>query len=597
MGNTTHHIQIVAEIKTELQNMDETISKFKSKLNEGISKVDMTKGLGKDLSKLFSKFSDDFSKINSLTPKNLLDIGDSKEFQRTGESIIKTIRDIQRIAGDLGTKELIDAKKLFPNAFDSRVGDLYKELTNLGNSFGELAQKEAELVKVNNAITNLGENIKTLKQASENLSGLKQSVNDTGAILKQANSEISNIRDNLSKQVAINIDNEKIKEAKEEIAKASQEIKELEEKGIKGGRGGKGIYDGLGITEWKKKKKTLTTQAEKDQADNVITLLDRYNELNNTVRQYNQLLLNSTKLQQILAEDPTLSKDKNLKQVASILGNRDLVVAALEKQKQAASDAQQAMDNLSKAENAPKALSEMEGDLTKNTQKAAELNAAIKALKTSLDFKTIKTKFSELGIDNITEKTLKSPSGLSDLKKQLEGLDIKAYEELKQVLKELDIILPTSSNSLGKLMKGFTQTNSKVKEFNDNLSEIESLKSRVAYFFGLANSIQLLKRTVQSALNTVKELDAVMTETAVVTDFTVGDMWNKLPEYADQASALGASIKDLYSATTLYYQQGLNSEQAMSVGVETMKMARIANMDAAEATKAMTADFLLLLFK
>jgi len=45
-----------------------------------------------------------------------------------------------------------------------------------------------------------------------------------------------------------------------------------------------------------------------------------------------------------------------------------------------------------------------------------------------------------------------------------------------------------------------------------------------------------------------------MTETAVVTEFTVGDMWEKLPQYSKEASALGASIRDLYSATTLYYQ-------------------------------------------
>ena len=80
-----------------------------------------------------------------------------------------------------------------------------------------------------------------------------------------------------------------------------------------------------------------------------------------------------------------------------------------------------------------------------------------------------------------------------------------------------------------------------------------------------------------------------MTETAVVTDFSIGDMWDKLPEYSAEATKLGASIKSLYEATTLYYQQGLNTEQAMSVGIETMKMARIANMDAAQATEAMTA--------
>jgi len=58
------------------------------------------------------------------------------------------------------------------------------------------------------------------------------------------------------------------------------------------------------------------------------------------------------------------------------------------------------------------------------------------------------------------------------------------------------------------------------------MREVESLKSRIQYFFGLNNTIQLVKRTMRDAYNTVKELDKAMTETAVVTDFSVGDMWS-----------------------------------------------------------------------
>ena len=79
-----------------------------------------------------------------------------------------------------------------------------------------------------------------------------------------------------------------------------------------------------------------------------------------------------------------------------------------------------------------------------------------------------------------------------------------------------------------------------------------------------------------------------MTEIAVVTDFSVGDMWDKLPEYTKQAKALGVATADLYTATGLYYQQGLDTNAAMSAGVETMKMARIAGLEAADATDAMT---------
>jgi hypothetical protein len=53
---------------------------------------------------------------------------------------------------------------------------------------------------------------------------------------------------------------------------------------------------------------------------------------------------------------------------------------------------------------------------------------------------------------------------------------------------------------------------------------------------------------------TITELDAVMGQMAVVTDLTVGDYWDQLPEYAERASKLGVSINSAYEAATLYYQ-------------------------------------------
>jgi hypothetical protein len=66
-------------------------------------------------------------------------------------------------------------------------------------------------------------------------------------------------------------------------------------------------------------------------------------------------------------------------------------------------------------------------------------------------------------------------------------------------------------------------------------------------------------------------------------------MWKTLPEYSKYAKQLGTAIKDVYSAQTLYVQQGLSMDKAMDIGIETLKMARVANIDAAEATNSMTA--------
>lgn len=119
-------------------------------------------------------------------------------------------------------------------------------------------------------------------------------------------------------------------------------------------------------------------------------------------------------------------------------------------------------------------------------------------------------------------------------------------------------------------------------------SEVDQVKHRIQYFFGLANSINLVKRAIRSAFETVKELDKAMTETAVVTNYTIKDMWKQLPEYTKRANSLGVTTKEAYESATLYYQQGLNTEQAAALSTETLKMARIAGLDAAEATDRMT---------
>ena len=126
------------------------------------------------------------------------------------------------------------------------------------------------------------------------------------------------------------------------------------------------------------------------------------------------------------------------------------------------------------------------------------------------------------------------------------------------------------------------------QRLNDSLREVQAVKSRIQYFFGLSNAINLVKRAIRGAFDTIKELDKAMTETTVVTDFSVSDMWAQLPEYTKRANELGVTTLAAYEAATLYYQQGLKTNEVNALSVETLKMARIAGLDAAEATDRMT---------
>jgi phage-related minor tail protein len=81
---------------------------------------------------------------------------------------------------------------------------------------------------------------------------------------------------------------------------------------------------------------------------------------------------------------------------------------------------------------------------------------------------------------------------------------------------------------------------------NRQAEEMDGLKNSILQFFSITNAVQLFKSAVNKAMQTVKELDATMTEAAVVTEFDVSDMWDKLPIYSAQAQKLGVSINGMY---------------------------------------------------
>lgn len=181
------------------------------------------------------------------------------------------------------------------------------------------------------------------------------------------------------------------------------------------------------------------------------------------------------------------------------------------------------------------------------------------------------------------------PTDLEEIKQVIDNLNSEELKKITQHLKEIEPNLEETSQAANRCGDSFDTIKNSAQGLDQTAREVENLHNQILQFFSIGNAVQLFKRAVKSAFDTVKELDATMTETAVVTDFTVSDMWEQLPTYAAEANKLGAAINDLYGSTTLYYQQGLQTEAAMALGIETTKMARIANIEAADATNLMTA--------
>jgi len=181
-------------------------------------------------------------------------------------------------------------------------------------------------------------------------------------------------------------------------------------------------------------------------------------------------------------------------------------------------------------------------------------------------------------------------SGSTGLAQQLKDLDDKELREIIRLAEEARKALgqtgATGSTSFGEAEKDIEGALGSLKQLENTT---KSLTNAFVNFFSIANGFRLLKTLFTNAFQVVSELDAAMTEIAVVTDMTLEQVWATRAGYSDLASDLGASTMDMINASKLYYQQGLDQARVTAAATETVKMARLANIDGTAATNLMTA--------
>lgn len=265
---------------------------------------------------------------------------------------------------------------------------------------------------------------------------------------------------------------------------------------------------------------------------------------------------------------------------------------------------EEAKNNMNEAADAAKKLNNqldnmvVVGDLENDLQNARDalVDAQNKAalLKKNLD--SVSASEFNRALDEAKKKLqglsgidLSKITNLDDLNKLFDDFTNEGVEGLKRSLQQAGIEIKELDNVNDQLSNSVDGATEALKKQNQALSEINGIKNRILQFFSLTEGVQLARRVISQATEAIRELDKAMTETATVTDFSVGDMWDALPRYTQAANELGATTLGAYETMTLFYQQGLDTNAVFEVGTETMKMARIAGLEYKDATDLMTA--------
>lgn len=585
--SSKQRFEIYGSIKPTLEGMDKIVSELKNGLEKGTTKVDLTKGLGGSLSKLMAKYQEQSQKFVSSI-KEGVELKDSSQVIKQGENLIKTYSELERIIGNINTLSIKDARSLFPEGFDRKVEDARQALNSYLSAVEKVSKQQLNLNSAKQEVNRLNADIEGLKASTSEGAKFNLNVTDANENLRKTKEEVEKLKTEISESLTLNLS-----ETEKQIKAAEKTKSQIEEK-RKNRKSTKDLtvsptgtvrYKNKTQSEWEKERKKDNYSSQ--QINGAIDVFNNFNKEEQQYRAATDALKNlytqrdaqKNALTQFSSAGNDISKITNALQKS----NKFIDTAQVKDLSEALADVKKKEEDLKAATG----LEDLQSKLDSATQKALEHEKALISIKSSSDFSKVSKAFEDVGIQ-IDNTALSSEDGINNLKKKLDELDQESFDKLIKELDNIGINSEDSTTSVEKMREALGETADTTEDLKRAAAETESLKNQVLQFFSIGNTIEIFKQAIRSAYDTIKELDSAMTEIAVVSDFSVGDIWNKLPQFTEQANELGVAVRDTYDATALYIQQGLDLQHSMELSTETLKMARIAGMEASAATDAMT---------
>lgn len=176
---------------------------------------------------------------------------------------------------------------------------------------------------------------------------------------------------------------------------------------------------------------------------------------------------------------------------------------------------------------------------------------------------------------------------IASLRQELNRLKEEAAKS-SQTVTQSGRAAEAAKSSLNQMTEGLKQASAAMENLQRQQRALDGIKTTISNFMGFYQVLNLVKSGITSMISTVRELDAVMTQIAIVTDMSQSDLWAQMDTYSSLANQYGTSIKGVYEVSQLYYQQGLKQKEVMDLTEQTLVLAKLSNLDYTTATDYMT---------
>ena len=491
------------------------------------------------------------------------------------------------------------AKKSMQNLLDSgKAPGAEKMFNNIYQAIDNLQKRAAVPINSETTFGSLLKDTANVGLQLDKLNGILQTVRD------KANSEkLELLPPDVRQQVegvseALN----KFSKAQEEASRGSQELIETEKQLADAQNKLKKAQDTQSDASKKVKFQKEEVQAAREGLETTKKQIDALKQYQKTMEAYQAAGADKRSKLSTPGGELSLSSDRNAVKGsgAEVPANVAQAEAQITKLTEQYNQQALALKNAESAQtrynttltNAVTNTKVAESNVQELTVKAQNLRQAFQAdsiNNTNLAFQTLRNEAAALGVDLTNIPVEFTEQGFESLTQRLIALQNEGLNQVNQACDQVEGQLTEVRTATEQTTNAVNTNAQAFQRENESASQVSGLVSRIKYFVGLQGAVILARRALREAFQTIKELDAAMTEMAVVTDLEIGDYWKMLPEFTANANALGVSIQGAYEATTLYLQQGLKMAEAQELSNQTLKMARIAGLEASDATDKMTA--------
>lgn len=486
----------------------------------------MDAGKAPGAEKIFGSIEKAIDKLQSKASKPIESLASFESLQKDAMDVSASLSKLGNLIENLGKMSTADKIDLLPPDLKKQVEGVSAALNNFAKVQGQASQKSQELVEAE----------KDLASAQKELKRVEGRVNEKKALIEAQKQLV----DGAHAEAAA------IKEKLEALKKYQTTAAAYEEAGgdkRKAG-GGKAELEGMNLPADRRAATKLVPDLDLGNAQAVADTISRLGE------EYVQAKKNITDV------ESTQRKYTN---------------------------------QLSEASTAATVASAKVNDLEGNVQKLNKEFEQNKAKNVQTAYTQLRNEANRLGVDLTNIPVEYTEEAFNQLNGAMNQLVANGMASVDQGLHNTQATMAEVDQAARKLGGGLSVAGTEVTRLDEAVSNTTAFTERIKQFVGLAGGIEIARRAMTNAFSTIKELDAAMTEMAVVTELDVGDYWDQLPEYTARANALGVSIKSAYESATLFYQQGLKTNEVVAMSNETLKMARIAGLSAEDATNKMTA--------